>query len=53
MAAREALLNGEKLIYAGPISDRDGNVKAAEGEALSDGELWSMDWFVKGVITQQ
>ena len=53
MAAREELLNGEKLIYAGPIADRDGNVKAAEGEALSDAELWSMDWFVKGVITQQ
>ncbi len=53
MAAREELLNGEKLIYAGPLSDRDGNVKAAEGESLDDGQLWSMDWFVKGVITQQ
>lgn len=53
MAARDELLKGEKLIYAGPISDRDGNVKAAEGESLDDGQLWSMDWFVKGVVTQQ
>lgn len=53
MAAREELLKGEKLIYAGPLSDRNGEEKAAAGETLSDADLWSMDWFVKGVITQQ
>lgn len=53
MAAREKLMNGELDIYAGPLSDQDGNVKAADGETIPDGELWQMDWFVDGVITQQ
>ncbi|MFL1407279.1 BMP family ABC transporter substrate-binding protein [Marinobacter sp. M1N3S26] len=53
MAAREKLMNGELDIYAGPLNDQDGNVKAAEGETIPDGELWQMDWFVDGVITQQ
>lgn len=53
MAARDELLSGEKLIYAGPLADRSGNERVAEGESLSDGDLWSMEWFVKGVITQQ
>jgi len=53
MAQRDELLKGEKLIYAGPLSDRDGNEKVAAGESLSDGDLWSMDWFVTGVINQQ
>lgn len=53
MAAREKLLNGELDIYAGPLSDQNGNVIAAEGETVSDGDLWQMDWFVDGVITQQ
>ena len=53
MAAREKLLNGELDIYAGPLTDQDGTVRAAEGEIIPDGELWQMDWFVDGVITQQ
>nr|WP_227506216.1 BMP family ABC transporter substrate-binding protein [Marinobacter psychrophilus] len=53
MAQRDELLKGEKLIYAGPLFDRDGNEKLAAGESLSDGDLWSMDWFVAGVINQQ
>ena len=53
MAAREELLKGEKLIYAGPLSDRNGEEQIAAGESLSDADLWSMDWFIKGVVTQQ
>ncbi|MBC7191818.1 BMP family ABC transporter substrate-binding protein [Marinobacter sp.] len=53
MAAREKLMNGELDVYAGPLSDQDGNVRAAAGESIPDGELWQMDWFVDGVITQQ
>ncbi|MDO6443122.1 MULTISPECIES: BMP family ABC transporter substrate-binding protein [unclassified Marinobacter] len=53
MAARDELLKGELEVYAGPVVDLDGNVRAAEGEVLPDGALWQMDWFVDGVITQQ
>lgn len=53
MAAREKLMNGELDVYAGPLSDQDGNVRAAAGESIPDGKLWQMDWFVDGVITQQ
>ena len=53
MDAREKLMNGDLKIYAGPLSDQEGNVRAAEGEVISDAKLWQMDWFVDGVITQQ
>jgi len=33
--------------------DRDGTERIAAGEVMADPELWQMDWFVKGVITQQ
>jgi basic membrane protein A len=51
--AREALMNGEKIIYSGPMSDRDGKERIAAGTAMSDADLWKMDWFVKGVASQQ
>lgn len=51
MAEREAIING-KQIFAGPISDKDGMERVAEGEVLDDAGLWSMDWFVPGVISQ-
>jgi len=53
MAAREELLKGERQIYAGPMLDRDGTERIAAGEVMADPALWQMDWFVKGVITQQ
>lgn len=52
MAARQEIIDG-KHVYAGPLTDKDGNVKVAEGAALDDGGLWGMDWYVKGVIAQQ
>lgn len=51
MAERQALIDG-KQIYAGPLSDADGNMRVAEGEVLGDADLWGMDWFVEGVIAQ-
>jgi len=53
MAARDQLMNGELQVYAGPLTDQNGTLRAAEGEVVSDGDLWQMDWFVDGVITQQ
>jgi basic membrane protein A len=51
--AREQLMKGEKIIYSGPMSDRDGKERIAAGKTMSDAELWKMDWFVKGVASQQ
>jgi basic membrane protein A and related proteins len=51
-AERDALMKG-KQIYAGPLADRDGKERVAKGAVLSDAELWKMDWFVKGVVTQK
>lgn len=51
-AEREALLKG-KQIYAGPLLDREGKERVAKGAVLSDADLWKMDWFVKGVVTQK
>jgi basic membrane lipoprotein Med (substrate-binding protein (PBP1-ABC) superfamily) len=52
LAEREAILKG-KAIYAGPLKDRDGKERVPAGAVLSDADLWKMDWYVKGVITQK
>lgn len=52
LAERDALLKG-KQIFAGPLKDRDGKERVAAGAVLSDADLWKMDWFVKGVVTQK
>ena len=36
--------------FAGPIVDRDGKERVAEGETADDGMMATMDFFVKGVI---
>ncbi len=52
MAERKAVMEG-KHVFAGPLKDREGKMRVAEGEVLGDGDLWGMDWFVDGVISQQ
>jgi basic membrane lipoprotein Med (substrate-binding protein (PBP1-ABC) superfamily) len=49
---RDAIMKG-KQVYAGPLKDRDGKERVAAGAVLSDADLWKMDWFVKGVVTQK
>ncbi|KIG10745.1 BMP family ABC transporter substrate-binding protein [Caballeronia concitans] len=51
-AERDAIIKG-KQIYAGPLGSGDGQQRVAGGQVLSDKDLWKMDWFVKGVITQK
>ena len=53
MAVREEIVKGTKQVYAGPLADRDGKGRVAAGKVLDDGGLWKMDWYVKGVATQQ
>lgn len=52
-AERAELLAGKKIVYSGPLADRDGKERVAAGQQLSDPDLWKMDWFVEGVKTQQ
>lgn len=44
-----AIKSGDRHPFAGPIYDRGGKLRVAEGEVVSDEELLGMDWFVKGV----
>jgi basic membrane protein A len=53
----KATVNSEKArieggdwdVFCGPVKDQGGNVKVAEGECMSDGDMLGMDWFVEGV----
>lgn len=51
-AVREEIVNG-KHVFAGPLADRDGKERGGCGANLDDASLWQMDWYVKGVISQQ
>lgn len=52
MDERQAIIDG-KHVFAGPLSDGAGNERVPAGGVLSDADLWGMDWFVPGVISQQ
>jgi basic membrane protein A len=52
MDERQALIDG-KHVFAGPLTDTSGRERVAAGAVLSDADLWGMDWFVPGVISQQ
>lgn len=46
----QADMKAKKLVvFAGPIKDRDGKIKVASGQTISDADLMNMDWFVEGV----
>jgi basic membrane protein A and related proteins len=48
----EAFKSGEQTIYTiftGPIADQTGEIRVREGQAMTDEELLSMNWFVEGV----
>ena len=51
MVARQAIIDG-KHIFAGPLADRDGKERVPDGKVLDDADLWKMNWYVKGVVTQ-
>lgn len=48
-AMRDGIIDGSENIFAGPIKDQAGEAKVAEGEAVDDKGLLSMDWYVEGV----
>ena len=48
--AKKAILAGSLKVFKGPIMDQSGAVKIKEGDVMPDKDVWSMNWFVKGVI---
>ena len=36
----------------GPVADQDGKIRVAAGKAISDGDMLSINWLVKGVETR-
>ena len=48
-AARDGIADGSLVIFKGPMNDNKGNVILKDGEALDDGGLWSMNYYVDGV----
>ncbi|MDR3264772.1 MAG: BMP family ABC transporter substrate-binding protein [Synergistaceae bacterium] len=49
-AKKARIAAGEDNVFAGPIRDQSGEVKVREGEKMTDDEVWSMSWFVEGVL---
>jgi len=36
--------------FTGPIKDQAGTIRIKPGERASHDTLWSMDWFVEGIV---
>jgi basic membrane protein A and related proteins len=43
------ILSGELNVFKGPITDAAGTVKVPDGSNMSDKDIYSINWFVKGV----
>lgn len=48
-ATRDGIISGSAPAFAGPITDQAGVERATTSQALNDGDLHSMDWYVEGV----
>ncbi len=48
-AAEADITSGKNKVFVGPIRDQSGAVKVAEGKALDDAELSSMQWLAEGI----
>ena len=44
------IITGEQPIFSGTLKDQAGAVKVKEGETMADADIWSMNWFVEGVL---
>ena len=47
--AKADIIAGKQKVFTGPLYDQSGAEKVPAGTTLTDKELLSMDWFVKGV----
>ncbi len=48
-AQRKRILSGELRVFAGPLTDADGQQQVAAGEVLSDERLLGMEWLLAGI----
>ncbi|MCT4596667.1 MAG: BMP family ABC transporter substrate-binding protein [Vallitalea sp.] len=48
--ATDKIKDGSLHVFEGPIYNQEGELAVKEGEALTDAEMLSINWFVKGVI---
>ncbi|MHA1158965.1 MAG: BMP family ABC transporter substrate-binding protein, partial [Alphaproteobacteria bacterium] len=48
-ATEASIIAGELHPFAGPVYNQAGELIAAEGEALDDGQLLGMNWYVQGI----
>ncbi|WP_456325480.1 BMP family ABC transporter substrate-binding protein [Desulfonauticus submarinus] len=46
----EKFKNGEDNVFVGPIYDQSGKLRVKPGEKLTDKELLTMRWLVKGIV---
>ena len=49
---KDAISAGEYFAFTGPIYDQAGNLQIAAGEVATDGQLNSMNYYVKGIDSQ-
>lgn len=50
-AEREAIIKGDKKVFMGPLSDQSGKEQVPAGKDIADSGLWTMKWYVPGVVT--
>ena len=49
-AVKAGIVDGSIHPFAGPIVDTNGNVQAAEGDIIDDGEFWAAEaWYAEGM----
>ncbi len=49
-AMANEIKNGDFHVFEGPIYDQQGKLRVPAGKIMSDSELLSIQWFVKGVV---
>ena len=49
LAVRDKIRNGQYIVFSGPLYKQDGTLLLGKGKHLSNTQLMSMNYFVKGV----
>ncbi len=47
---KKAIIDGEFVVFEGPIKNQEGTLAVENGQRLTDQELLSIDYFVEGVV---